>query len=1732
MAHVEAINDSKNLLKVQEAEISVTSGESMHYDTSEKHADRDAKETSNQQCQRQKTNIRGNRMQRINKRSMDEQKKGKSVSTTPATTRPGCLIIKPPKSLNVSQDVMTKYLKECLGGKFKFYLEDTKAPGHFTFVFQSGNQCRKAEQLLKENVEESGEEIYVSILKEDPKVTTQQFLSKCKKELQEKIKSVTEKHVVKINEITARLHCLHVRKHIRLDEYEKVSSERNALKQKKDELDQQKIEFERSSSQLIDILSAQSNRPYSSVEKAVKQLRKSFGRECHRLDAALPMYAKKTIIIETIKENQVCIVLGETGSGKSTQMTQYLYEAGFAEKGLIVCTQPRKVAATSLAAHVAREMGGVPGQIVGCHVGGNIQASKTTGIVYATDHILLNECLEDPSLSKYSCIIIDEAHERSLYSDLLLGMIKKSLAQRPELRVVITSATIDPALFVAYFDQCPVLEVSGRMFPVDVIWRESPSSTENYLQEAVNTVREIHHKEDQGDILVFLTSPVETERACENLAKMEPDANLVCLPLHGKLRQEEQKRVFDEETNKRKVVFATNCAETSITIPGIRYVVDTGVVKEMKFEPKRNKSSLEVTTTSKSSAEQRKGRAGRTQAGKCYRLYSEEEYAAMEDGSKPEILRVHLGQAVLKLMELGIEDITHFEFVESPPLESINLALDGLKSLGAIAHGKLTDLGHKIARVPVEPRLAKLIFDGVDQGIGAEAVALAAIATVSGSVFFRMGTEEEKQIADRRKVGFCHKGGDLLTLLEVYRQYLQQSKARRNKWAFDHSLNAKSLRLTDETVKELKLALKHELNIKIPDAIQQNDDTDLKLQRIVISCYANNLCVFTGHEKAGYKVVSFNHCVQLHPSSALKFLGETPQFIVFEQLLKTSRDFAINATPVQESWLREMISVGAVNYDVDDLMSTMLTQVALPCSPDLMTSAFGGLRRRMLDQVEEEVSKSCDDSLVVLEKDEKAGQIKIFVASNYTAKAVSVVKDHLEERRKSLRCEDIEEQLNQECQGTRIVWGQGGEVQEVLMPYMYRTVTVGDIQDGQVVLDHLKSFGEVVKHTFKEQNGKTRAFATFKKSEDASKAVKGCSDVSLDTDLNVQPSHSMPDGMHAQVPQFKVRAKWLRRPGKGTGSIEFFNCEDFFHTLGSLPSLIIKSRNVKFQADKFRQEQIFMRGLDPRTTEEDVKSAIEMRIPSVRLKNVFIHRKPGFETTDKELESQRNSLQERLGIFTTEGQFSVFMVYPRPKASEGLAYLTFQDAEEGEAAIRGLNGKDISGIGIVTLQPNFSTTLLCPRNVYTIVEDELETIKKELEQFFGKMLVVNIKKQQKFKRVAIEIRSDCTEHFIRATTFVNKIINGDEIDCKISKPLEILLTNPAKEVLQAIQKDTGTVICQDWRNKVVKIHGRQASRESAKVAINKFLDDSITSNSHPWQIQLRGSSRPRGLLKALFKRFGIDLQGLQEVPGVQNIHVEFRSHVLKIISSEEARETINRYVDECSESLLPNGSSDLQTNNPENPGTQLTCGICLCDLDETADIYRLACCGHAYDKSCVIQQLKSAEVPLKCVAENCGEPVVWRDLHNLLNKTERKKLAGSALDAYVRSNPDIAKYCPTADCGMVYRVSPDGRRYSCGVCLADICTSCHTQYHSGLTCAMFKSEKQVEGHLQEWMMKDPSNRKNCPRCKTPIEKTEGCNHMTCSGCNTHMCWLCLEVFPSGGEVYSHQKHCPRKSSRP
>lgn len=373
-------------------------------------------------------------------------------------------------------------------------------------------------------------------------------------------------------------------------------------------------------------------------------------RECRRLEDGLPIYARRQEILTRIHGQQVTVLIGETGSGKSTQLVQFLSDSGIAANESIVCTQPRKIAAISLAKRVREES-------IGCYSDNSVICYPTfsssqqfhSKVIYMTDHCLLQHYMKDKNLSGISCIIVDEAHERSLNTDLLLALVKDLLGRRFDLRLVIMSATANANQLSDYFFGCGIFHLEGRNFPVDI--KYVPCATEGtsgsgmvatYVSYVLRMAAEVHKTEKEGNILAFLTSQMEVEWACDHFEA----PNAIVLPLHGKLSFEEQCHVFQNYPGKRKIIFATNIAETSLTIPGVKYVIDSGMVKESKFEPGTGMNVLEVCWISQSSANQRAGRAGRTEPGRCYRLYTESDFELMTSNQEPEICRVHLGIAV------------------------------------------------------------------------------------------------------------------------------------------------------------------------------------------------------------------------------------------------------------------------------------------------------------------------------------------------------------------------------------------------------------------------------------------------------------------------------------------------------------------------------------------------------------------------------------------------------------------------------------------------------------------------------------------------------------------------------------------------------------------------------------------------------------------------------------------------------------------------------------------------------------------------------------------------------------------------------------------------------------------------------------------------------------------------------------------------------------------------------
>ena len=519
---------------------------------------------------------------------------------------------------------------------------------------------------------------------------------------------------------------------------------------------------------------------------------------------SLPIYKLKKELIQAIHENQVLVVIGETGSGKTTQVTQYLAEAGYTTRGKIGCTQPRRVAAMSVAKRVAEEFGCRLGEEVGYAIRFEDCTGPDTVIKYMTDGMLMREILIDENLSQYSVIMLDEAHERTINTDVLFGLLKKLVKRRPDLRLIVTSATLDAEKFSGYFFNCNIFTIPGRTFPVEIMYTKQPES--DYLDASLITVLQIHLTEPEGDVLLFLTGQEEIDFACQSLyermkglGKNVPE--LIILPVYSALPSEMQSRIFEPvPPGKRKVVVATNIAEASLTIDGIFYVIDPGFAKQNVYNPKQGLDSLVITPISQASAKQRAGRGGRTGPGKCYRLYTESAYRnEMSPTSVPEIQRVNLGFTTLTMKAMGINDLLSFDFMDPPSPQALISALEQLYSLGALdEEGLLTKLGRKMAEFPLEPPLSKMLLASVDLGCTDEILTIISMIT-TGNIFYR--PREKQALADQKRAKFFQPEGDHLTLLAVYEAW--KAKNFSGPWCFENFVQSRSLRRAQDVRKQL-----------------------------------------------------------------------------------------------------------------------------------------------------------------------------------------------------------------------------------------------------------------------------------------------------------------------------------------------------------------------------------------------------------------------------------------------------------------------------------------------------------------------------------------------------------------------------------------------------------------------------------------------------------------------------------------------------------------------------------------------------------------------------------------------------------------------------------------------------------------------------------------------------------------------------------------------------------------
>ena len=620
------------------------------------------------------------------------------------------------------------------------------------------------------------------------------------------------------------------------------------------------------------------------VKKLFKKHRKS-----------LPIYRYKKEIIEKLTSSQVLILIGETGSGKTTQLVQYIYENSLNNHHQIAITQPRRIAALSVARRVAEEQQVPLGTTVGYSIRFESKTSPQTKIKFLTDGMLIREALLDPLLSTYSVIIIDEAHERSTNTDILLGLLRDLLVVRPELRVVIMSATIEAKRFAVFFSSKNFIEVKGRNYEVDIL--NARDSEPDHIDATIIATIQLHLEGEPGDVLVFLSGQEEIDNIQEILkrkrALLPPGSLDYCvLAIYAALPSHMQYKVFEPSPpNCRKIILATNIAETSITIPGIKYVIDSGVVKERYYDPRTGMESLKVVRISKAAARQRAGRAGRESAGKCFRLYTSQDYSVMEEYSKPDIMRTNLSSVVLQL-KIMQKDARYFMFLDKPEDIYIESAYDELKRLGAVdKQENITTLGKNIAELPLPPVLSRILLASLEPSMQCtkDILTIISLMSVENLCYFHDSDQNAMKV-------FKANEGDHLTLLKIYNEWRKNGSKQ---WCKTYGVNLVSIKRVKMIRKQLRGYLKKY------QPVWKRSESEVILKCLARGFYHNSAQLHS--DNIHYRTYRTRELVYIHPTSVLFQNKHKPQSIIFSEIITTTKKYVRTVSEADPIFLESLM---------------------------------------------------------------------------------------------------------------------------------------------------------------------------------------------------------------------------------------------------------------------------------------------------------------------------------------------------------------------------------------------------------------------------------------------------------------------------------------------------------------------------------------------------------------------------------------------------------------------------------------------------------------------------------------------------------------------------------------------------------------------------------------------------------------------------------------------------------
>ncbi|KAF8786845.1 uncharacterized protein LOC129971350 [Argiope bruennichi] len=1474
-------------------------------------------------------------------------------------------------------------------------------------------------------------------------------IMECRQQVEDDAKDSIVMCLKKINEISSQHHSSMLKLHL-------------------ENLLQQQLQFEDYIAKVKGQLSLLFSSNIQDLLENCEKIEKNVKKECNIFKRSLPAYAYKGALLKRIQENRVTIISSDSAYFLNILLPIFV-KSEFSDHYL-VCSEPCRVLAENLRKNVFQLLYD------------KIETDEIDEIKFknemnfVTVDEMLNLFVDDYTFKEKKIFaILNLSLKRSLNQDIVLSYLKDILQENEHLRIVLMTTFIDNVYkYEKYFSNkinVTTFKMPSLTLPVKTVWKNTAlQPTDDYVSEIARTVLAIHTLNDFGDVMAFLPTSADTKSASiqinNKLCDLQFD-DLKCEVLNENSPQKSCLELFNKRpSDKRTVFLVTECGEM-LVVPSIRYIVDCGLRKEYIFDDDKKIDVLSTTFISCSKSKLRKSLAGSFSTGICYRLYSKEDYLEMPHNEYPEILTINPFNSMIKIFQYRPDTATTVEFVESLPESTKESALELLKKYNAIKDNTLTDLGKNIVKLPFPAKYSKLILLGIHWGLAYEAVILVAFFSVKGRVFqFSTDIDRQREI-DAVKLSLVQYDSDTLSYLYIYKMWLDSKCSEA--WCDKHYINYNTLKNVHAKVNEICQIVGESLKENInQEFVNTGKSSATSLLEMLFDCFLENLCVFTGHYRSGYRVLS-SHCIAfLHPSSIICQMENLPQFIIFDHMVCTNREFLMSITSIPPDFITKAMVEQQIDFDYSDMFEkSLVPRVIEPVGERLIKQVLLGKKGKKLKAIEAHIKSLLSTDSLVIEPIAEKGQVLIYALKDQIDEAFKLVDDVLKRQFQDLvnleQVHTLEMKRGQILIPIEIKWLRGGQV---------ASVKIGKNSQGLV--------------------------------NNAS-----------ETDAEENPPDQQPC-----VVQQSINVTWIRRPCNGKGFVTFRN-EDFMKARKlTMKSFNMLDSDIFVQVSRNEKNQLYITGISKEAKPSDLETFFSNLLPDVKPVKIELKYSAPFETSEAELEDIQNSIEEICYKYSKLSNFEVVVPLPKPTATVMKAFINVKNEEDIELAIENLSKCPIGNAKLVC-KPVYRSVIKCSLKICEALKPRFQKTLTELqnklkEKFEYDELFEFVVNQASDDLAVIKMLSNKQEILLMLQRVINQLLEGEVLNRSFSFKLNKIFCHGGHMWLGSLEKTSKVLIIEDYNNKTLRLYGTKENCHNCKQRILQFLEDS--ENEAVAVIHLSGK---RKLLKEIIKKYGANLEKFIESCELQTAVLDIKSCSISLHGSQDSIEKAEECLNKLASGLHASDSSEVISSAEK-------CPLCLCPAFNLT--FRLELCGHLYCSECIEGLIDQAEFPLRCCSEDCCHDIVLDDICKVLgdDPVKIKVLLEKSMKYYLERHADDIIHCPAPDCSMFFfKNEIVGDKHNCPLCQNDICIKCNVVYHQGFTCDMYQGSKNDPDYSFKVWQKTAVECKRCPKCNTAIEKNGGCDHMTCHTCRSHFCWVCVREFPDAAAVYRHIPFCDR-----